>query len=221
MKDLLLLCPTLRYEWQTAEKTSDKTYKIEWIPQHLHNTPDKLHTYLQEAINKNQDYGRIIICVSSCGGSTIGLHSDKTKLIIPRTRDCLDILLSDKTLSTLNRPANGVFYTKGWIDFWKQSDHYLPKLEESMGKEKAHAYLRKLYNGFNKFYIIDTGLGQVDEIKDALASFIAVLNGTCQVIPGHYGILRKIAQGHFDDDFIITKPGEAVPNGYFLSYEGY
>jgi len=41
------------------------------------------------------------------------------------------------------------------------------------------------------------------------------LDGQIDIIPGKYGILRKIADDDFDEDFLILKKGETVPESYF------
>ena len=135
---------------------------------------------------------------------------------MPRTRDCLDILLSGKNLNTLKRNIRGIYFTASWMNCSKESDIDLGKLTAEMGKEAAESYLRQLYKTFNEFYIIDTDCYDVQEVKNYIDPLVKILDGTITVIRGEFRILHKIAAETFDDDFIIIPKGDIVPAEAFL-----
>ncbi|WP_072012949.1 DUF1638 domain-containing protein [Veillonella montpellierensis] len=220
MKSIILACPTLRYELTAALTSQHATIPIQYIPQHLHETPDALQRHLQQCVHRlSNEYDRIIICVSSCGGGTAGLMSNSSELIIPRTRDCIDILLSNEdSLTTLQRPIDGVIFTKGWVDFNTNSPHSLSNLTNTKGKEYAENYIRNLYDGFNHFYFVDTGLGHLPYIIEKMTPLVDCLYGTSDIIHGNYGILKKIAREQFDEDFIKLSAHMTVDTSQFLSW---
>ena len=135
---------------------------------------------------------------------------------MPRTRDCLDILLSGSDLNSLQRNIRGIYYTASWMNFSKDSDIDLEKLTAKMDKEATEEYLQRLYKDFNEFYIIDTGCYEVQDVKDYLAPLVRILNGTMTVIHGEFRILHKIAAKNFDDDFVVIPKGGTVPFEVFL-----
>ena len=183
---------------------------------HLHNDPKELHRYLQDRIDHLSHVHRIVLCVSRCGGGTAGLEATTAEIILPRTRDCLDILLSGKNLNTLKRNIRGIYFTASWMNCSKESDIDLGKLTAEMGKEAAESYLRQLYKTFNEFYIIDTDCYDVQEVKNYIDPLVKILDGTITVIRGEFRILHKIAAETFDDDFIIIPKGDIVPAEAFL-----
>ena len=42
-------------------------------------------------------------------------------LVVPKTRDCVDILLSGENLKELKRPQDGFFLSHGWMEYMKNS----------------------------------------------------------------------------------------------------
>ena len=134
--------------------------------------------------------------------------------MIPRTRDCLDILLSGNSLSTLERNYEGVFFTDSWLDFTRNSPIDLDKLEAERGKEGAAKFIKKLYGRINQFYIIDTGCYDLTPVRKYVRRMAHILNGTVEEIQGQYGILKKIAKNQFDEDFLILRKGDTVPHGF-------
>lgn len=217
MKSLIISCPTLRYELEAALKEYDSSLPVRYIPQQLHNEPNRLHEYLQTLIDENVDFDCLYICISSCGGGTNQLKATTAELVIPRTRDCVDILLSNMdSLDSLERPFDGCLFTRGWVDFNESSEHSLTHLSQSKGREYAEAFLRKLYGDFNHFYFIDTGLGHLSYIQEKMMPLVEILHGSSQVISGQYGILRKLVKENIDGDFLQVHKGETVDTSSFL-----
>lgn len=215
-KTVILSCPTLMGELKTALAAADSEAVVYFIPRQLHSVPKKLHEYLQDMIDHFYNVDQIVLCVSGCGGGTAGLRAASSKLIVPRTRDCLDILLSGESLDALRRDISGVYFTESWMECTKESEIDLDKLSKKMGREKAENFLRRLYKTCNKFYIIDTGCYNVRAVEEYVAPLVKILSGTMTMLHGQCGVLRKIAEERFDDDFVIVPPGGEVPTDAFL-----
>ena len=206
-KTVILSCPTLKGELTSALAEASSEAIVYFMPQRLHNDPKELRAYVQDMIDHFWNVDRIVLCVSGCGGGTKGLKASTAELVVPRTRDCLDVLLSGDSLAALQRDITGVYFTESWMEFSKNSDIDLDKLIRKMGRTDAEDYLRRLFKTCNKFYVIDTGCYDVQEVQEYIAPLVKILDGTVTVLKGEYGILRKIARGEFDDDFDIVPKG--------------
>ena len=215
-KTVILACPTLKLELEEAIRRHDSDATVYFMPRQLHNDPRELHRYVQDMVDHFSNVERIVLCVSRCGGGTAHLHATTAPLILPRTRDCLDILLSGDSLRTLQRNIRGIFFTASWMEFSRNSELDLGKLTEKMGREGAEEYLRRVYKTFNEFYIIDTGCYDVREVEEYLTPLVKILKGTITVLRGEYNILHKMAQETFDEDFVIGPRGAFVPAEAFL-----
>ena len=206
-KTVILSCPTLKGELTSALAEASSEAIVYFMPQRLHSDPKELRAYVQDMIDHFWNVDRIVLCVSGCGGGTKGLKASTAELVVPRTRDCLDVLLSGDSLAALQRDITGVYFTESWMEFSKNSDIDLDKLIRKMGRTDAEDYLRRLFKTCNKFYVIDTGCYDVQEVQEYIAPLVKILDGTVTVLKGEYGILRKIARGEFDDDFDIVPKG--------------
>ena len=183
----------------------------------MHRDPKYLHQFVQKTIDELKDVDRIYLCTTGCGGGTIGLKATNAEVVIPRTRDCLDILLSGNDLfKDDRRNIRGIYYTGSWMAYSKETDIDYTKLVEKMGQDAAEDFLRNLYKNFNEFYIIDTGCYDVAEVEAYLAPLVRVLNGTVEVIKGEYKILHKMVTHQIDEDFVVVPKGEVVQAGSFL-----
>lgn len=213
---VILCCPTLREELLTAAKMFQSQAVIYFLPEELHSSPKNLKNYLQDKIDHFENVDTIFICPSGCGGGTIGLKATTANLVLARTRDCLDILLSENSLQSLHekRDIRGIYLTKSWMEFSKKSEIDLEKLNRKLGPDEAKKFLRNLYKNFKDFYIIDTGCYDVQEVKEYLAPLLEILDGNLTVVRGEFTILKKMVQQKIDDDFILIKQGESVPNSF-------
>lgn len=215
MKELVLACPTLRREVLRAAKGTALT--VRFLPGRLHRDPGELRAYLQALLTKPLGFERVYLCPSGCGGGTTGLRAGAAELVIPRTRDCLDILLSGDTLTTLQRDMHGMFLTESWADYSKSSRIDYDRVVAWMGREAGEAYLHRLYQMIHDFYIIDTGCYDLQPVKDYIAPLANLLAARVTVVPGPCGILKKLFTGRIDEDFLVVPPGGEVTRDAFLA----
>ncbi len=211
MQTLILSCPTLKKELLRALADAGAATPVHFMPQRLHSSPKELHEYVQTMIDSMANVERIVICASGCGGGTLGLKASTAELVLPKTRDCIDILLAGESLQNIYRPKHGIFMTESWAEFNKNSSLDLDKQIAAKGREEAEAWLKKIFKGFENFYIIDTGAYDTKPVEEYLTPLVNVLGGTLTKIKGEYGILRKIAAENFDDDFWIVPKGASLP----------
>lgn len=201
---VIISCRTLERELLAALAEAGAATPVYFLPEELHNSPAKLHEYLQDLLDRLGNVERVMLCVSGCGGGTRGLLASNAELVIPKTADCLDILLSGGE----KRPAGAIFLTESWMGFMKKSSLDLEKLTEKLGREEAEATLRRIYRGFEQFYIIDTGAYDVEPVAAYVRPLVALLGGELHYLHGEFRLLRKLAAGDIDDDFYVVPKGE-------------
>jgi hypothetical protein len=217
MQSLILTCPTLKEELEYALKEAGNTTPIYYLDARLHDSPPALKRTLQTMIDSFSGLDQIIVLPSRCGGGTAGLKASTAKLILPKTRDCLDILLSGSSLKDDKRDIGGVYLSAGWMDRWKNSDLDLDRLTKKYGEQEARTKLMKMFMNFNHFYIIDTGVGDIKALKDYITPLVKITDGTLTVVKGGFGILKKVAKNDWDDDFQVVPKGGTVNGDDFLS----
>ena len=171
-KKIILSCPTLKKELLKAVEEAGFQGEVRFIPQSLHSSPMELQEYLQDMIGQMEDMeeillcvsgcggataGEILLCVSGCGGATAGLRAVHAPLIVPRTRDCVDILLSGKNLKELERPEDGFFLSHGWMEYMKNSRLDLSRILEEKGPEATEEYMRTMLLLYHRYRYLSPG----------------------------------------------------------------
>ena len=177
-KKMILSCPTLKKELLKAAEEAGFQGEIRFIPQSLHSSPMELQKYLQNMIDQMEDMAEILLCVSGCGGATAGLKAVNAPLIVPKTRDCVDILLSGENLKELKRPKDGFFLSHGWMEYMKNSRLDLSRI--------------------------------LEEIEEYIQPLADMIGGRLSKIQGGWGILKKMAAGKIDGDFLVAQKGETI-----------
>ena len=206
---VIIACRTLEREIQAAMKETGNSCLVYYLPLKYHVAPKEMAAELQRIIDSLTNVDEILICVSGCGGSTKDLKATTADIIIPKTRDCIDILLSGSD-GKIERDSKGIFFTDNWLNFFKESPMAFEKLVKEHGKEKAMEQFRQIYKGFEHFYIVDTGTYNVEEVKAHLKPLVDILNGELTVVKGRYEILRKMIAGKIGKEFRVIKKSEAV-----------
>ena len=201
---VIIACRTLERELQAAMKETGSSCLVYFLPLRFHVAPKEMAVELQRIIDSLESVDEVLVCVSGCGGSTKNLKATTADIIIPKTRDCIDILLSDST-GRIERDKNGIFFTDNWLEFFKESPMAFEKLVMEYGKEEAKEKFRQIYKGFEHFYIVDTGAYNVEEVKGHLRPLVDILDGELTVVKGRYEILRKMVAGKIDKDFRVIK----------------
>lgn len=206
-KKVLYSCITLQKELEQTIARVGFDGEVRYLSTALHSDPQEMHRTLQKHIDENTEAEEFIICVSGCGKATCDLQATTCSLALPRTMDCIDVLL---TGSGIKRPDGAIFITKSWMNFMKNStiDYY--KLVEAKGKQEAEDFLKKLYHGFTDFYIIETGTYDIAEVEAYIMPLVNLLEGTLTRIPGPYKVLEKLITGKYDKDVIVIPKGATL-----------
>lgn len=211
MRRKIYSCITIQKELKITAKNLGCKDEITFLDPKLHSNPQKMRETLQKIIDENGSANNpadeIIICVSGCGKATCNLTASSCNLVVPRTMDCIDILLSG---SNTPRPKGAIFLTASWMKFMQASAICHEKLINKLGYEKATEHLRTIYKGFTDFYIIDTGTYDINDVESYITPLVDNLGGKITKIPGTYKILEKLVSGNYDKDIIQIPKGNTL-----------
>ena len=151
MKQVILSCPTLKKEILHLIDELNLDTPVYFLPKRLHSNPQELAEYLQNTIDSFANVDRILICVSGCGGGTAKLKATTAELVIPKTRDCVDILLSKTDIKSINRAPKGIFMTESWLDFMRSGSLTLKRRLPKRARKKARLTCAKCLRALSIF----------------------------------------------------------------------
>jgi hypothetical protein len=238
LKLKVISCDVLRREVSYLAGLSPCYVDTVFLPQGLHESPDKLRAMLNEEIEKaNQEFPRrlyekhdyydyIILVYGLCDNSIVGLKSSRVPLAIPRAHDCITLLLGSKErYATLYEENPGTYwYSRGWIERSLQpgKERYERAYEayvEKYGEDNAD-YLMEMEQGwfkaYSKAFFIDwQELGNSEYYRSFTKESAVYLKWNYEEIAGDPSLLAKMFRGEFDEnEVLLVEPGKTVAASY-------
>src|SRR5271157_5487093 len=115
---------------------ADLAEEVTLLDYGLHRVPAKLTAAVQQALDEIQRPSLVILGYGLCGNGLRGIRSGPHTLLVPRTDDCIAILLGSYRAYTRHFSAEpGTYWlTKGWLE---SGSHPLKEYHEYTAKYGA------------------------------------------------------------------------------------
>ncbi len=219
----LIGCEVLRSAVEPFLERSPTWAFAEFLDAGLHTTPEKLRPAIQERLDSIPGRARIFLAYGLCGNGLDGLRSGEHTLIIPRSGDCIPILMGSYDLYANDLQENpGTYYlSEGWLE---NDFHPLGQYDEwcRMYDEKTADRLKKLYyKHYRRVLLMGFSQEEIDRNRE-LARKGAVFLGldyTEQISSPHY-LQWLLEEGmHIEKttkDLLVIPPGSETDSLMFL-----
>ena len=214
-------------ELQLCASRSTNDIELLFLEQGLHNTPDELRRQTQEAIDQadKQQFDAIILGYGLCSRGTVGLHADKTRLVIPRGHDCITFLLGSKERYREYFDSHpGVYwYSAGWMTHSDQPSRYRYEkvLAEYIGKygEDNAKYLMEIEQGWVSNYrlatYVDWGWPEAAEQRSFTRRCAEEMGWDYDELIGDTGLLQRLLDGDWRlEEAFILEPGQVAAESF-------
>lgn len=160
MSRCIIACRTLERELNTVMNKLNCTDPVFWLQAGDHNVPAKRRQTIQEAITRC-NYDTILLVMSFCGGSLMGVESGDHTLLLPCFDDCIGLLLEG------DRQADTYYLTEGWLAGERNiTAEYRISLEK-YGQERTDRIFSYMFRGYRNLAYIDTGCGTANGLAQA------------------------------------------------------
>ncbi len=179
----------------------------------LHLHPDKLRDALQALIDEiTADTQTIILGYGLCSMGVIGLKAADSTLVVPKIDDCVAIFLGSRRAykKELSQEPGTYFLSKGWIDAGITIIDELKRMEERYGKRQAERVIKRMLEHYTRLAIIDMGCDDQERYRRFAQGAAKALNLCYEEIQGTSGLLGKICNGPWDDEFVVVPPGHPI-----------
>ncbi len=211
MSTIIVACNTLADEVNLALKSTGTTHPVYWIDSKLHVKPEQLKEQIQAAIDRISNVTTIILAFGFCGNGLAGIRSKSARLILPRAEDCISLLLGSQELrSALSKEAPRYFFTRGWIE----SEHNLAGEFEycvkKFGYKRGLRIMRTMLKHYRYLTLIDTQAYDVTLYKTRIDRLAGELGIGSETVKGSQRFFEKLLLGPWDEEFIVTDPGEPI-----------
>jgi hypothetical protein len=191
----------------------------------LHTHPEQLRKALQEAINASDGvYDPIYLGYGLCGKAIVGLVAKKSRLVVPKTDDCIAIFLGSRQarVDQLNTAPGTYFLTQGWIGGGAGSlfSDY-DRMAEKYGPEKAEKFVGKLLRNYNRLaYIRLPNTTTLESDRQYARNTAARFHMEYDEIDGTPRLLQRMVEQDWDEDFVVVEPGQPITIEQFLNSSG-
>lgn len=200
--------------------------KLSYLDYGLHRVPSKLSWTLQDEVNRIAEPSLVVLAYGLCGNGLRGLRSGVHTLLIPRTDDCIGILLGSYKRYLQEFEANpGTYYlTKGWLESGSNPLQEFESYRQQYGEKEAYWLIDQLYQHYERLVFVTHSQQDAEEYRPqalAVAEFCKRWNMRYEEIVGsdiYIKRLLEIAAGdaQADREFVVIPPGGEIKQEMFM-----
>jgi hypothetical protein len=205
----------------------DLANQVTFMDYGLHRVPSKLTWTLQDAIDSIEQPSLVVLGYGLCGNGLNGLKAGPHTLLMPRSDDCIAILLGSRQAYMREFEAEpGTYYlTKGWLESGsnplKEYEEYLPKY----GAEDAMWIMDQQYQHYQRLVLVAHSQEDLEKYRpqaQEVARFCERWGMRYQEILGSDHLVRRLievaaALDQADDDFVVVPPGGEIRQEQFMT----
>ncbi|MDR3602677.1 MAG: DUF1638 domain-containing protein [Desulfosporosinus sp.] len=190
-----------------------ETMDCEFLDFNYHGKPNLLHERLQGIIDQSQAYDLIITTYSRCSNVVVGLLSRQVPLLLPKTHDCISLLLGSnaRQLKLLRENPGTYYFSRGWLDYGRTPyAEYLEYLDR-FGREKAADLIKMLYGSYNKAVLIVTlGTKDIEKYREKVREIADFFGWDVGEEEGDLQLLTSVLNGSIGQDTVYVEAGRTV-----------
>jgi hypothetical protein len=190
-----------------------ETMDCEFLDFNFHGKPALLHARLQEIIDQSQDYDLIITTYSRCSNVVVGLLSQRVPLLLPKTHDCISLLLgsNERQLKLLKENPGTYYFSRGWLDHGRTPYAEYLEYVDRYGKEKAADLIKMLYGNYNRAVLIVTpGTKDIEEYRKKVRTIAEFFGWDVGEEEGDLHLLTAVLKGSAEQDTVYVEQGRTV-----------
>lgn len=201
--------------------------QVTFLDYGLHRVPDQLTETVQDAIDAVEKPSLILLGYGLCGNGLKGIQSRQHTLIIPRTDDCIAILLGSyqKYIEEFDATPGTYYLTKGWLESGSDPLKEYREYEEKYGQEDATWIMDQQYQHYERLAFIAHNNEDLDKYRpqaQEVAAYCQRWGMRYEEILGSDNYIRRLVEKSFqageadDEDFVVVPPNREVTQTMFM-----
>ena len=217
-KNVILVCKNLRFHLEKAQEAMHTNIPVIELDTSLHKEPEKMREKILTEIEQiSSEYDTILAAMGFCGGSWRDVCVSR-RVIIPRTDDCITMLLTTDDNFVPNRKVPGCMYLTDNRDEQMTIPGIRRTLIAQCGEKKGEKVFRLYFKHYTHIGIVDTGLydSYGTEYLELAKESAELIGGSIIHVPGSNRVLEKLISGEWDNQFLILEPGQTVSDRDFI-----
>lgn len=194
--------------------------ECEFLNFDLHANPNLLHDKLQEIINNSQEYELIILTYSRCSNVLMNLLSPKVPMLVPRSHDCIGVLLGStkRRIEMLKENSAVYYFSQGWLDYGRTPYQEYLEYEKRYGPETARHLIDTLYGAYqNAILILTPGMRNIEAYRQKFKEIADFFGWQTAEIEGSMDILASLLKKKQNSDTVLIPPGVKISEDLLTS----
>lgn len=209
MATVIISCRTIEPELRKAMEEVHCSFEVRWLESGLHNVPRNLNQRIQELLEDCEGCDRVLLAMSFCGNSVVGLKTGNFSLVIPRCDDCISLLVG--SVQKRMEYFGTYFLTEGWLwgerNIWAEYEMCVKKY----GARRAEWVFSTMLANYRNLALLDTGCFEQEALEEQVRAIADKLHLQYISIPGTLDYLKELLTGPWPEErFVVVQPNCTV-----------
>lgn len=205
MKNVLLACRTMQAEIELIFAQKGCIFdQIQWMESGLHNVSARLKDEIAARLSGIQGADCVVLGFGACGNALVGITAGDFKMVIPKTDDCISIMLgSCQKKKEIMKQGETYFVTRGWLG--GESNIYKEYLftVDKYGKEMADMIYEEILGQYRYLGVIDTKAYDYEALLKDTAVMAEELRLDQLRLEGDLSYLECLLTGVWDGPYFL------------------
>lgn len=222
---VVLACQVFQHLIEKYLPTSSPN-QVTYLDYGLHAVPNQLRETVQRQLDSLPEPSLVILGYGLCGNGLRGIRSGMHTLVIPRSDDCIAILLGSYQAyqDAFNQQPGTYYLTKGWLESGSNPLQEYEKLVVKYGEEKASMIMDMQYQNYKRLAFVAHNPADLKAYRaqaQAVARYCARWGMVYEEILGSEAYIAQLmAWAHSPQDpgeaFLVVAPGGELTQAQFL-----
>jgi hypothetical protein len=222
---VVLSCQVFQ-NWLENLLPAEAKINITFFDYGLHKVPKNLRQTIQSAINSIEQPSLVLLGYGLCGNGLDNINAGRHYLLIPRTDDCIAILLGSYPAykQQMEKQPGTYYLSKGWLESGSNPLMESQELEKKYGPEKTAWLMDYQYHNYKRLMLVARNQQEVEHYRSRaleVAEYCARWGMKYEEILGSDEYLEKFAAfaskiDHDDNEFLLIPPGGLLTQSQFM-----
>ncbi len=192
----------------------------------LHRVPKNLRQTLQDALDGLNQPSLVMLGYGLCGNGLHGIQAGRHTLLIPRTDDCIAILLGSYQAyrREFDKEPATYYLSKGWLEGGSTPLQEHREMVEKYGQKKAEWLMDYQYHNYKRLALVVQTAKDLETYRPAaleVAKYCERWGLRYEELIGTDDMLRRLIEiaaqlDQADGDFLVVPPGGTLMQTMFF-----
>ena len=212
MDAVILACSSLNSHVDAAQEKMGTDYPVIYVDRKYHEDPKQMRQHIMDELKYlPSEADTVLVAMGFCGGSWKEVPFEK-RIVIPRVDDCITLLLHTDDIWHADLKKKGHLYLRDTDTEEYSLEAMQRRLCEQYGGMYGSIIFNSMFANYTNVDMIDTGVYDCysEEYVIRAQRNADLIRGVLDYVEGSNLILEKLVAGQWDQQFIVTEPGQVL-----------